>query len=129
KQQRQYRIAKDKPEQDKSEDGIHHAQDNGVGRNGLDIFPAEAQRAAEVGKADLADNKGGRDAKQLQLGPCKYCGHDSGLLARGRRRTERPTKTRAIRLMRENRDVESGKSDSTEKELAGRHAPQPVRSS
>src|SRR5258705_12407780 len=64
-----------------SENGINHAQDNGVSWDGLEVFPAQAQRVAQVGKVDLANDKGGRDAKQLQFGSCEYCGHSSGLLA------------------------------------------------
>jgi hypothetical protein len=35
KEQRQYRMAEDKSEQDKTENGIDHAQNNGVGRYGV----------------------------------------------------------------------------------------------
>src|SRR5258708_1837807 len=89
KEQRQHGIANDQSEQNKAENGINHAQDNGVSWDGLEVFPAQAQRVAQVGKVDLANDKGGRDAKQLQFGSCEYCGHSSGLLACDRRGTER----------------------------------------
>ena len=49
KEQRQHRIAKDQSEQNKTENGINHAQDNGVSWYGLEVFPAQAQRVAQVG--------------------------------------------------------------------------------
>ena len=49
KEQRQHRIAKDHSEQNKTENGIDHAQDNGVTWYGLEIFPAQAQRLVQVG--------------------------------------------------------------------------------
>jgi hypothetical protein len=65
KQQRQHRIAKDHSEQNKTENGIDHAQHNGVTRHGLEIFPAQAQRGAQVGQADFANDKGAGDADRL----------------------------------------------------------------
>jgi hypothetical protein len=49
KQQRQYRIAKDHPEQRNAENGINHAHHHRVTWHGLEVFPAQAQRLAEVG--------------------------------------------------------------------------------
>src|SRR6202043_3420048 len=71
KQQRQHGIAKDHSEQNKTENGINHAQHNGVSWNGLEVFPAEAQRVAQVGKADFANDKCGGDAEQLQFRSCE----------------------------------------------------------
>src|SRR5439155_4324559 len=61
KEQRQHRIAKDHSEQNKTENGIDHAQDNGVTWYGREIFPAQAQRRAQVGQADFANDKGASD--------------------------------------------------------------------
>src|SRR6266849_1841982 len=78
-QQRQHRIAKDRSEQNKTENGIDHAQDNGVTWYGLEIFPAQAQGLAQVGQADLANDKGGSDAEHLWFRFCDIvgilCGH------------------------------------------------------
>src|ERR1700722_7709431 len=63
KEQRQHRIAKDRSEQNKAENGIDHAQDNGMTWHGLEIFPAEAQRIAQVGQADFANDKRAGDAE------------------------------------------------------------------
>jgi hypothetical protein len=52
-------------EQNKTENGINQAQDNSVSWYGLEVFPAEAQRFAQVGKADFANDKGGGDAEDL----------------------------------------------------------------
>jgi hypothetical protein len=65
KEQRQQRMAKDRPEDNKTENGIDQAEDNGVGWDGLEVFPAQAQRVGQVGKADLANDKSGGDAEQL----------------------------------------------------------------
>src|SRR6266436_892604 len=67
KEQRQHRIAEDHSEQNKTENGIDHAQDNGVSWYGLEIFPAQAQRLAQVGQADLANDKWGGDAERLWI--------------------------------------------------------------
>src|SRR5258705_13956486 len=99
-----------------SENGINHAQDNGVSWDGLEVFPAQAQRVAQVGKVDLANDKGGRDAKQLQFGSCEYCGHSSRLLVvageRSAPKTRAPAPSAKIA-------IEPGKSGSTRKSFAG----------
>src|SRR6516165_2509309 len=54
KEQRQHGIAKHQSEQNKPENGINHAQDNCVTWYGLEIFPAQAQRVAQIGQAKLS---------------------------------------------------------------------------
>src|SRR6478672_6134744 len=66
-EQRQHRIAKDHSEQNKTENGIDHAQDNGVTWYGLEIFPAQAQRLAQVRWADFANGKWAGDAERLWI--------------------------------------------------------------
>src|SRR6202022_2215705 len=65
KEQRQHRKTKDHSEKNKTENGINHAQDNGVAWYGLEIFPAQAQRGAQVGQADFANDKRGGDAEHF----------------------------------------------------------------
>src|SRR5215216_5039987 len=49
KQQWQYRIAQDHPEQRNTENGINHAHHNRVTWHCLEVFPAKAQRLAQIG--------------------------------------------------------------------------------
>src|SRR5450755_503107 len=83
KEQRQHRIAKDHSEQNKAENGIDHTQDNGVTWHGLEIFPAQAQRVAQVGQADFANDKWADDADCLWFRCCDIvgirCGHGRSL--------------------------------------------------
>ncbi len=65
KEQWQHRIAKDHSEQNNTENGINHAKDNGVTWYGLEILPAQAQRVAQVGQADFANDKWADDADCL----------------------------------------------------------------
>src|SRR6201993_5130018 len=58
KEQRQQGMAKDQSEQDKTDDGINHAQDDGVSWYSVEVFPTQAQRIAQVEKADLANDIG-----------------------------------------------------------------------
>src|SRR6266436_7891944 len=67
KEQWQHRIAKDHSEQSKTENRINHAQDNGVTWYGLEIFPAQAQRLAQVGQADFANDKWAGNAERLWI--------------------------------------------------------------
>jgi hypothetical protein len=64
-EQRQHGIANNQSEQNKAENRINHAQDNGVSWYGLEVFPAQAQRVAQVGKADSTNDKWGGDAEPL----------------------------------------------------------------
>src|SRR6266404_8778354 len=87
KEQRQHRIAKHHSEQNKTENGIDHAQDNGVAWYGLKIFPAQAQRVAQVGHADFANNKWGGSSQHLWFRFYDVvgilCGHAAVSLAGG----------------------------------------------
>ena len=54
-QQRDYGIAKRRTREQKAEDRIDHAEDDGVAWHRLEILPAELQGAMQIGKADGAD--------------------------------------------------------------------------
>ena len=56
KQQRQHGVAEHRARQHQSEHGIDHAEDDGVARNSLEVFPAELQRPMQVGEADGSDH-------------------------------------------------------------------------
>src|SRR5439155_10711512 len=74
KEQRQHRIAKDHSEQNDAEHRIHDAQDNGVTWYGLEILEAEAQRVAQVGEADLSNDKPGGNAERVGFRFCDVVG-------------------------------------------------------
>src|SRR6202043_2966156 len=128
KQQRQHGMAKGQSEQNKTENGINYAQDNGVSWYGLEVFPAQAQRVAQVGKADFSNDECAGDAEQLQFRSCEILyGHGPGLLARGRRGKNGAPSNRAQSASCAKIAIEPGKSSSTRRSFAGRHLSRPVQ--
>jgi hypothetical protein len=56
-EQRQNRIAENHACQSQTNQRINHAEVERVGWNCLEILPAKPQRIAQIGKADLADDR------------------------------------------------------------------------
>src|SRR5882757_8522868 len=128
KQQRQHRIAKDHSEQNKTENGIDHAKDNGVTWHGLEIFPTQAQRDAQVGHADFANDKWAGDVDRLWFRSYDVvgimCGHGRSLLCSWSQRCERCASS-----LCENRDrAGCGKPSTTKSSFAERNQSRPVPS-
>jgi len=60
KQQWQHRIAEHRACQHEAEDRIDRAQDDGVTRHGLEIFPPKSKRVVQIGNADAINRRARR---------------------------------------------------------------------
>ena len=65
KEQRQHRITKHQSEQEEAKNRIHHAKDDGVTWYGLEIFPPQTQRLAQIGQADRSNDSWGGDTERV----------------------------------------------------------------
>ncbi len=60
KQQRQHRIAHHRAGEHEAEHRVDHAEDDGVARNGLEVFPATPERVLQIGQSDGSDHRSSR---------------------------------------------------------------------
>ena len=58
-QQRKNGVAEHRARQHQSQQRIDHAQDNGVARNSLEVFPAKPQRLVQIRKMNRSDDGSG----------------------------------------------------------------------
>src|SRR5215468_8288534 len=131
KEQRQYGIAKHQSEQNKPENGINHAQDNCVTWYGLEIFPAQAQRVAQIGQAKLSNDSRAGITERVSFRLCDVLeilgGHGRISFSRRTVETTRTLSPRIRPLMSGDRGgAECGKPGSRRRSFAGRHLSRPV---
>ena len=133
KQQRQYRIAKDHPEQSNTENGINHAHDDRVTWHCLEVFPAQAQRLAPGRIVRFCEWDMWRRRRIRAVQPLRCCRntwwpwtHPPVLKAAAAKR--RAFQPRVSALMCGKRDrAEYGKPKFNERSLAGRNLSRPAQ--